>query len=504
MKIQLLLTILLLSTTVALYAQPSSKDVHPASFHNHQLHQHQQFLPFGSHAMPKQEPNYAAKTTAGNASRCIAQVNYNTDATSTFIVTDSFFLIYSGSRGNYKFDSAYGYVNNAGTYTNKGKYTETFDANNNVTFRLIQSWVVATSSWGNYRQNIFTYDTNNNMLTELDQNWDSVASAWINSYQYTYTYDANNNRISETGTNWNTVTLAWDNVYKNSYTYDGLHNKLYELDQYWTTVTSTWANNSHFYYTYTTANKVATKSNVYWNTMDNLWIPDSTMYIYTYNAINNPIVQIQLQWDSSAATWAIDTGKTIYTYDGFNNCTFQTNSLCSSGIWNNINRDSFSNFASGIAQMNVLQIWNNGNWNNQYLYASLQNSFSQPIYEYRELWDTTSFTFKPSFDNNDYAIRYYYEFYYSDVQSISNNNGTAYIYPIPAKNTLTLDINWDAPQAFAVTLFDMQGRIMKKYDVATTTQYKDELPINDLPTGTYILNIEGASGKIVKQIVIAR
>ena len=62
-------------------------------------------------------------------------------------------------------------------WVNNNKYSNTYDANNNLIERLWQTW--NSSNWVNYEKHLYTYDGNNNKIEELGQNW--YGSVWVNS-----------------------------------------------------------------------------------------------------------------------------------------------------------------------------------------------------------------------------------------------------------------------------------------------------------------------------------
>lgn len=71
------------------------------------------------------------------------------------------------------------------------------------------------------------------------------------------------------------------------------------------------------------------------------------------------------------------------------------------------------------------------------------------------------------------------------------------LYPNPAKETATLQVSFEAPTTMLVELTDMQGRIvytsgMLKYSKGG---HQINLPVAQLPAGTYLCNLAGADGK---------
>ena len=82
-----------------------------------------------------------------------------------------------------------------------GKYTYTYDVNNNLIEWLRQEW--NGYNWVNDWKRTYTYDVNNNMIEGLEQKWDG--SIWVNEvndWKRTYTYDVNNKMIEQLYQKW--------------------------------------------------------------------------------------------------------------------------------------------------------------------------------------------------------------------------------------------------------------------------------------------------------------
>jgi hypothetical protein len=136
-------------------------------------------------------------------------------------------------------------------------YTNTYDANNNITSQLAQSR--NGSTWVNFSQGLYTYDANNNQTSEIWQDWNG--SGWVNGLQNIYTYDANNNRTIELWQNWN--GSDWVNDTQFTFTYDAKNNLTSKLKQ--TCNGSDWENPSQYIYTYDANNFTISDSYKYWN-----------------------------------------------------------------------------------------------------------------------------------------------------------------------------------------------------------------------------------------------
>jgi hypothetical protein len=84
---------------------------------------------------------------------------------------------------------------------NNIQYLNNFDANNNKTNEVEQTWVSA--AWANTTQSYFTYDVNNNNTSELDQTWSNFS--WIVTSYTTYLFDVNNLELASTQRNFDST-----------------------------------------------------------------------------------------------------------------------------------------------------------------------------------------------------------------------------------------------------------------------------------------------------------
>lgn len=72
------------------------------------------------------------------------------------------------------------------------------------------------------------------------------------------------------------------------------------------------------------------------------------------------------------------------------------------------------------------------------------------------------------------------------------------VYPNPASNMINirLDSSIDTSDC-AITLYDMQGRVVKQFD-----KYVESINVSDLSAGIYLLNIAADGGKTTRKIVV--
>ncbi|MBL7790404.1 MAG: PKD domain-containing protein [Chitinophagales bacterium] len=91
----------------------------------------------------------------------------------------------------------------------------------------------------------------------------------------------------------------------------------------------------------------------------------------------------------------------------------------------------------------------------------------------------------------------------SGVQTQVNGLNVS-IYPNPTQNTATFEVNLDKASSLSYTLFNIQGRLIQQKDLNKKTgQVKEEINLEGLTSGIYILNIsingKETSLKVVKE-----
>jgi hypothetical protein len=419
----------------------------------------------------------AAKGTAATGSRLISQTDLSHDGV-TYAYLDSTRFTYSGTRGSDytwpigRWDNNMEWVYNTATssWTNAAQSIQTFNASDDMNDRVAQLWNSAASTWDNNEHTIYTYDAAHNVTTQVVQHWNAATTNWNNYSKTIDAYDANNNVTGEVSQTWNTATSAWDNLTNAIYTYDASNNKITEIDQSW--VTGNWQNTSKETYTYDANNNMLTRTYQTWSNPTSSWA-NVTKNTYTYGPSNELLNNVYQYWSNATSTWG---GGKRYTYSNF------TGINPGMRIWENWNNTTSS-------YENALRT--------QYTY----NAYGQYLSYYDDTWNVGGF-WQPA--TGDGGSRFEYETYTTSVKNLSAIGGDAKAYPVPASNMLNIDLDWNNAQPFTVSLIDMTGRVNRSWQVPSTVHYQTAISVADLPYGNYFLNIEGANGRVVKQIVVSQ
>ncbi len=415
---------------------------------------HHHFNPIIGHKATPKPPhllhhsNLAAKTTATDE-RLLSSVELEYDG-ATYVPVDSTILNYTGTKGGYfddmwywwgwNFDVANSYEYNSPAYELSTRTTFTYDASGNRTIEQTEIWDGFSLSWENQSKTINTYDASNKHITAIQQDWNSSTSTWDNNQRTTYTYTSADLMESYTYEDWDASTSSWENFWKSEFTWSGT-NMIGETGKWWTS--PAWEN----YYRGT----------------------------YTYDASDNRIAELEEYWSGTA---------------------YDTSDL-----------NEYSSFVgSHQPQTMIYKTWdatthtfeNAGKFNITY------NTGNKPVYMFEEEWDAGTSTWQPYVSS--FATRYHYENYSTTagVYKVTNIGGTAQLFPVPASNNLTININWDEAQPFTATITDMCGRTHITWSVASKKQYQETLSVNQLPAGSYVLTLRGAQGTISQRFSVIK
>jgi hypothetical protein len=77
---------------------------------------------------------------------------------------------------------------------------------------------------------------------------------------------------------------------------------------------------------------------------------------------------------------------------------------------------------------------------------------------------------------------------------------TFQLYPNPAKNFITVQLNNNITGSAAVSISDMSGKVLKNLQINGTSN----IPVNDIQSGCYMLKVTDANITRIGKIVIER
>lgn len=407
---------------------------------------------------------------AQTASRLVAEANWRNDGVS-FQYSDSTTYNYSHGRGGdlthtMMYDNSTVMTYDTGTYTNTWNYIKRYDANNNDTSTIAQYWDNVAGVWVPYSNTLYFYNTSNKLTSMVTQAWSGTV--WYPLSRNLYTYNGTGKLVNDL---FQVYTLgSYFNTSQKTYYYDAITNNLInETDQDY--ISSTWIYSNLWDYTYTSANQIQTTTYKTWNGSG--WDPH-TKYINTYDVAGDMTYKNLLSYNAIDSTWKDDS---MHIYSGF---------------------------VAHNPSMDVVQRNDTGTWLNVMQYTFSYNSYNQLTTSTGISWNEPSAIFE--FAAGDPRHNYYYGTYNPgevSVKNVSDNGGSANVYPVPAQNIINVDLKWDAVQSADLVIYDAQGKVVRHWATPAATQYTSSVSVDNMADGLYFLSITGAQGKIVKQIVIA-
>jgi hypothetical protein len=405
------------------------------------------------------------------SSRLIGQANWKHTG-AVFTRQDSTAYTYlSTNRGGdltttLKFDNATKWVYLSDTVSvNNLHYLQDFDVNNNLLSTVTQTW--SGTAWMNSTKALHTYNTANKLISTVMQVWDT-SGVWMNVSRNQYTYTAGGQLLSDEMQVWSSSSSAFLPSTQKVYTYSGSTGKLTNIVSQNISGTPTYID----------------------------------QFIFTHNSAGMPV-------DTIYTIWNVTTFDSAYRitnlYDTSGNRTEKLYQVYGSSVWNNATLDIYRNFTSmHMPQADTFKIWNSsgtGSWVENKLYTFTYNSYGQ-------LTSADAISWNPGvgweYALNDPHANYYYGPYVSSgVKPVTAIGGEANIYPVPAQNTLNIELKWNEAQAASIAILDMTGKVVRNWEVPVSAQYTSSVSVGNLAAGNYIIKISGAQGQIVKQLVVA-
>jgi hypothetical protein len=320
------------------------------------------------------------------------------------------------------------------------KYIHTYNAFNNIKETLVQTWNKSDGEWEDRIKYIYNYSVQKNLIECILQVWEGY---WANFNKIYYSYDTQNN-VTEILVQW--WDFYWENAAKMSYTYDSQNNKTGELVQLW---------------------------------INSGWVIFGK-YMYIYDLQNHLIEGQRYKWDYYSEDWKM-SDKWIYTYDTQNNMTeelFQSKNELDE--WENAAKMSYTYDEHNNANLGMYQEWENNTWKdaNGWLDLYYNNMKSMMSYEVN-LFKITPTYIKP------------------DINSIEENRVESVIKLYPNPTTGELTINNEQLTMNNIEIFDVYGRkVSSHHHIPTSSHHL--INISHLPSGIYIVKMDGVCQKVVK------
>lgn len=356
---------------------------------------------------------------------------------------------------------------------------------------------------------------------------------WVLTCKTDYTYNTSNKLTYMEFQNWDTTSHSYKN---GGMTYFFLNSSGYcikDSNRLWIPTSSAYRDNTRNIYTVNSSGQITDQ--IYDSYDYGLGALLHTYhYANTYNSAGKPLVVLNQEWDASIHWY--DHYKTTYAYDasgtklqtitgeqdqlsspGFlqtvyqNQYTLNTDgsiATCLSKIWNS-STSSYRNSMSIVygydaSGNNTLETWEQWDvatsaYKPYQQYVRAYNSNNQKTTDTRMMWNasTSSYSTKYSQDN------YYYEGYTipAGVASMTSEDGKLSLAPIPTTGELHITLRWEEPQAFTAIIVDMNGRQYYTFSAAKNKEYTDNINLDNIPAGNYVLMIRGELGGTISRMI---
>ncbi len=420
---------------------------------------------------------FSINTGAQTATRVVAFARFRGDT--TLPCTDSGGYKYSNGRGGaiyytpssdfgcnnpfvfvprYDFESGYNGLTNFDSAweispTDTDISVQFFDSYDNITYA--QCNMFKGGIWQKFQSQSYSYDINQNLVQFTDSG--SYSRKWIADALYKYAYDQNNRLIQLFSFSGRELG-SWIFIDTCHYYYDsaGLLTKTIGLN------TEIRGNNL-----YDSTNSIKTISNI--NGVRDSFVYSDSVRHQRFASIESAKYYFSANGDTMIVNYnPKDQFKRRSTvFDSHGNPIVQTQEILDTML---IQAGSTS----------YKKTWS-------------YNSNNQVTCERDYLRDSTG---NWTFTN---LIRYYYESYTPAAPFVIN---TISVFPSPANNSVTIKLEWDKAQAFALGVFDVAGRLVSEWSEPAMQKYEKTMSLAELPPGHYFVKAVSGKQVLVNRFVV--
>ena len=450
-----------------------------------------------------------------------------------------------------KLDSSYRFpwdqVNNNWRSTASSRVKCGYDARLNQTGTYSDSWDTGLSMFIHSYELLNVYDANNNMTEWIYNTWNKPTSTWIPNEHDTLLYQ-NNKLTSESWNFYNTINNTWFKGYYWQYNSTGALTEYFYLDydystfaiqygekrqytlnardypvvtviQNFDTILHNWVLSGKALSTYQNDTLLLEETSYSWNSASVTWdMTGRTQNSYTGTLLTNSVEQ---QWISSS--W-VNSANTVYTYDNNRNIINELYQYWDGIGWVNSNQIANTYDASNRLMTNLTQNFINNSWSNNFLYEySYDNNGNRVMRSYKS-WDYYTGTlvggskYLYAFDANNLMISstyqyldtgtgnwinsslvsYYYSAHTYGVDDIFSH-GLYKVYPNPATERIFIEPTDPGAHAIrSAAIFTITGQEVLHQQVDGT---KTMMDVSTLPAGIYFLRLTGNDGGFTEKFI---
>lgn len=320
------------------------------------------------------------------------------------------------------------------------------------------------SGWVNSQYVSNSYDANGNYRSYYNQVWGG--SSWVNDEKFVYNYSSTNVFLDATEYVWNGT--SWGEDYKYVYTYDNNGRLSFVTVYEWIAATHSWSNYYLDNFTYDNAGNVLTETLQGWSS--GVWV-NIDKFVNTYHPNNTLDHEYYYTWNSGTNSW-VNGWQEVYGYDLSNNLTSEIHST-----------------------------WNGSAYIDETQRTASYNTLNQVTCYTDYTWDGAAWA------NTEGISRYVY-YYESYPKSTGINNiqvdNELTLFPVPAQNELHVIITRSTAENAHFAIVDVYGKMVKNWSDPVSNNYQKNIPVGDLASGCYFLQVVGGKSSITKQFTITR
>lgn len=334
-------------------------------------------------------------------------------------------------------------------------------------------------AWNPYSRNTKVYNLSGGMLSELSENYNVSTSSYENSNKTTYEYDGNNRLIKRTNYSWNQTSNDWDEGGYNITKYVGTTNLRDSVLNYFGGALS-----SALVYTYNGQDLILKASN--------LMLDPVTSLLYESGRTENTYVGTNL---TESRNYTYDyTGDSLYN-NGINTYSYTNNKLMSEVYQNKVNasasmvnsyRYTYAYDANDNPETATKENYNSANsqWDNNEEVSYGFNSGNYKTYENYELWIAINNAFRQNVE------RFYHYELKPNIGVKETEEVKISMFPNPTNSML--NVNFKNEEKVNFYVYSLDGKVVKS---GVFTSSNNELSVQELPSGVYILQVAGNTTK---------
>jgi Secretion system C-terminal sorting domain len=368
-----------------------------------------------------------------------------------------------------------------------------YTAANNYSSFLEEVW--DGSAWQNQAREQFTYNILDTYTGSLSQEW--VAGAWQNKYRDTRAHDSHNSIISYLSQNWvNNSWVTW-NGGRLQHSYDAAGRISETIDSTLNATTGTFYPPTKSSYLYLTPTSELVAETIGQILQNGIYVASSRQ-LYTYTPQQRLNSFEYQSWEGAA--W-VSYSRGIVTYSVNTRGYEELIQGYDAGTWVNSIRYVITYDVYGNITGSSYEDWRNGTWlpQNASRYMLRYDAANNVTRQILQLYNNTTGAF-------DYTSLTTYGDYQTIVLGTKPNAALAArtaLYPNPTTGAVTLAVA-DLPGTalLKVELLNSLGQVVQTHSLQPRQgQLRQELHMEQLPAGPYLLRVQTPAGTVVKRIV---